>query len=372
MHVSCCTFVVLQKTLTHSYLSKMREPLSGTPPKRTWETATAFTSFTKMRELLECQSASYRRRHDRLYLHGPHPRKTMVLNHGLHPLRTMVPKIPALAPGYRKEHRSGCRGGFQDHGSEGVETMVPDHGFGRVGTMQVQAIMPPPWSSFPWCFDFPWSFLIKEIPWCFECFQLFLSVFLVFFFSGVQRGQKFLGVLGGFPWYLPKHQGKEDQGSDPRNARVSKFVCVGPSEAHSLKFFRTGLSATGKSHAWTNTSVGGNFRRTFRTIGPYEFPQEKVWTNDWSIWISPEISMDQWRSKFSESFSLDRYWSIECSSLSNTWNRHSWGLHLPLYMKWVQCGKLAFSQGNRAFLGPKIDHFRSFGPTKIRRDFRGV
>ena len=24
--------------------------------------------------------------------------------------------------------------------------------------------------------------------------------------------------------------------------------------------------------------------------------------------------MDQWRSKFSESLSLDRYWSIECSS----------------------------------------------------------
>ena len=67
----------------------------------------------------------------------------MVLNHGLHPLRTMVLKIPALAPGYRKEHRSGCRGGFQDHGSEGAQTMVQDHGFARVGTMQVQAIMPP-------------------------------------------------------------------------------------------------------------------------------------------------------------------------------------------------------------------------------------
>ena len=52
-------------------------------------------------------------------------------------------KIPALAPGYRKEHRSGWRRGFQDHGSEGVQTMVPDHGFTRVGTMQVQAIMPP-------------------------------------------------------------------------------------------------------------------------------------------------------------------------------------------------------------------------------------
>ena len=67
-----------------------------------------------------------RRRHDRLYLHGPHPRKTTVLNHGLHPLRTMVLKIPALAPGYRKEHRSGCRGGFHEmtHGSERVQTMV--------------------------------------------------------------------------------------------------------------------------------------------------------------------------------------------------------------------------------------------------------
>ena len=55
----------------------------------------------------------------------------------------MVLKIPALAPGYRKEHSGGFRGGFQDHGSEGVQTMVPDHGFARVGTMQVQAIMPP-------------------------------------------------------------------------------------------------------------------------------------------------------------------------------------------------------------------------------------
>ena len=79
--------------------------------------------------------------------------------------------------------------------------------------------------------------------------------------------------------------------------------------------FRRGSNTAGRSHPWTNTSVGGNFRRNFRTIGPYEFPQPKVWTNDWSIWISPELSMDQWRSKFSESFSLDRYWSIECSSL---------------------------------------------------------
>ena len=34
-------------------------------------------------------------------------------------------------------------GDFQEHGSEGVQTMVRDHGFPRAGTMQVQAIMPP-------------------------------------------------------------------------------------------------------------------------------------------------------------------------------------------------------------------------------------
>ena len=42
-----------------------------------------------------------------------------------------------------KKHRSGRGEGFQDHGSEGVQTMVPDHGFARLGTMQVQATMPP-------------------------------------------------------------------------------------------------------------------------------------------------------------------------------------------------------------------------------------
>ena len=36
-----------------------------------------------------------------------------------------------------------AEGYFQDHGSEGVQTMVPDHGFARVGIMQAQAIMTP-------------------------------------------------------------------------------------------------------------------------------------------------------------------------------------------------------------------------------------
>ena len=44
--------------------------------------------------------------------------------------------------------------------------------------------------------------------------------------------------------------------------------------------------------------------------------------------------MDQWRSKFSESFSLDRYWSIECSSLRYSGFRaqktkNIFSVHLP-------------------------------------------
>ena len=42
-----------------------------------------------------------------------------------------------------------------------------------------------------WYFEFPWSFLTRKIPWCFECFQLFFSVFPGFF-SAVERGKKSL------------------------------------------------------------------------------------------------------------------------------------------------------------------------------------
>ena len=109
----------------------------------------------------------------------------------------------------------------------------------------------------------------------------------------------------------------------PAGRLLSEFhwaTCDDMVQHHCLVLVRNWLGITqdrvsttnpGKTHPWTNASARGNFRRTFRTIGPYEFPQEKVWTNDWSIWISPEISMDQWRSKLSESFSLDRYWSID-------------------------------------------------------------
>ena len=40
----------------------------------------------------------------------------------------------------------------------------------------------------------------------------FSDLFLYFckVFSGVERSKN-LGVLGGFPWLIPKHQGKEDQ-----------------------------------------------------------------------------------------------------------------------------------------------------------------
>ena len=44
------------------------------------------------------------------------------------------------------------------------------------------------------------------------------------------------------------------------------------------------------------------------------FPENKA-PRDWSIWISPEIHMDQWLPKLSESSGLNRHRPIECSSL---------------------------------------------------------
>ena len=131
---------------------------------------------------------------------------------------------------------------------------------------------------------------------------------------GLGRWQIFVyAVFGGHSlWGRKTHKQipRKNPGIIPWKNCVSVFVS---------SFLFSLPKISGKSHPWTNTSVGGNFRRTFRTIGPYEFPQEKVWTNDWSIRISPEMCMDQWSWKFSESFSLDRYWSIECSSLNLQW-----------------------------------------------------
>ena len=116
-----------------------------------------------------------------------------------------------------------------------------------------------------------------------------------------------------FPGFWPKIGRPQSSHSHhiPSHPHLTPSEILSELPTHVVHYWRDVFVMTcclaGKSHPWTNTSVGGNFRRTFRTIGPYEFPQEKVR-------ISPEISMDQWRSKFSESFSLDRYWSIECSS----------------------------------------------------------
>ena len=45
-------------------------------------------------------------------------------------------------------------------------------------------------------------------------FRVFSAVCLCFsrLFPGVGGVKKTLGVLDGFPWFLPKHQGMEDQG----------------------------------------------------------------------------------------------------------------------------------------------------------------
>ena len=84
--------------------------------------------------------AVHQRRADHLYLHGLQPRKTMVRNHGLHTLRTMVLTIPPWHQALEKKTEVVAEGDFR--------TMVPDHGFARVGIMQVQAITPPLSTSF--------------------------------------------------------------------------------------------------------------------------------------------------------------------------------------------------------------------------------
>ena len=80
------------------------------------------------------QSAICQRSHDRLYLHGPHPRKTVVWNHGLDPLRTMALKSPfATTSVFFSIAR--CQGGdFQDHGSEDGSGPWFCEGGGHAGT----------------------------------------------------------------------------------------------------------------------------------------------------------------------------------------------------------------------------------------------
>ena len=131
---------ILQKSPTHF--------CRGAGPRNQWACSTlpkkvaVQTSDPSIAS--DCSSLKlHQRRHNRLYLHGPHPRKTMVWNHGLHPLRTMVLKTSSATTSMFFSI-ARCQGGdFQDHGFERAQTMVQDHGFARVGTMQVQAIMPP-------------------------------------------------------------------------------------------------------------------------------------------------------------------------------------------------------------------------------------
>ena len=94
-------------------------------------------------------------------------------------------------------------------------------------------------------------------------------------------------VSGVFPEFLPESPSRTGGcgptidytrffSCSPQKLHVDTLTLPLLSSANALKFMTL-------KHPWTNTSVGGNFRKTFRTIDPYEFPQEKVWTNDWSI-----------------------------------------------------------------------------------------
>ena len=58
-----------------------------------------------------------------------------------------------------------------------------------------------PWSSIPWCFDIPWSFVAKEIPWYFEPISASFACFSRFL-AGLRGVKNLGGVLGRFPWLI--------------------------------------------------------------------------------------------------------------------------------------------------------------------------
>ena len=67
----------------------------------------------------------------------------------------------------------------------------------------------------------PGCALLQEIPWCFECFQLFFSVSLGLLLGS--RGVNNPWCFGWFSWVsLPKHKGMEDQGAVCTAGRTSR------------------------------------------------------------------------------------------------------------------------------------------------------
>ena len=65
-------------------------------------------------------------------------------------------------------------------------------------------------------------------------FRVLSAIFLCFsrVYAGVERG-KILGVLGGFSWFLPQHQGMEGRGYDRvcelQNPISGPYSCFSPS-----------------------------------------------------------------------------------------------------------------------------------------------
>ena len=68
-------------------------------------------------------------------------------------------------------------------------------------------------------------------------FRGFSAVFPCFsrVFTGVERGKKSLVFGGGFPWFLPKHQGMEDQGRAQTKKRKGRKRKRAPKGAKELK-----------------------------------------------------------------------------------------------------------------------------------------
>ena len=86
------------------------------------------------------------------------------------------------------------------------------------------------------------------------------------------------------------------------------------------------LEISGKRHPWTNTSLGGNFRRTFRAIGPYIVSLKARHQGIGPYEFPMKLKMDQWLPNFSESSGPHRCRSVDCSSLAFAPPAHEFGM----------------------------------------------
>ena len=195
-----------------------------------------------------------------------------------------------------------------------------------------------PWSSFPWCFVFPWSFVAKEVPRCLECFQQFSW----FFFQGFARVQKELR------W-------AKSRDSSPRAQRLKKInlACKNPSRMKcsifKLEIFNLDLQNSPQKKK-KNRGLAGGSLEIFNLHSLRIYPHPMVWPLP-RPWSETVVSIPLWAQKTLEMkgfLGLERPFLDLVSQTPRPWGRVD-----PCLLK----SRLKFSipEGN-------LELFQSLGP----------